>query len=71
MCKAKQLYYVTTAGGPIINDAYGYGYVRELAQTFFGIPETYYLKAENLDLLGADPEAILADAIRLWDENLN
>lgn len=59
LCRAKKLYYITTAGGPVINDAYGYGYVKEVMQTFFEIPETTYIKAEKLDLLGADPEAIL------------
>ena len=68
LCRAKRLYYVTTAGGPIFNDAYGYGYVRELAHTFFGIPETILVKAENLDLAGADPEAILRQTIECYDK---
>lgn len=68
LCKARKLYYVTTAGGPVYNDAYGYGYVKELAKTFFGIPETVYVKAENLDIVGNDPEAILTDAIQKFDE---
>lgn len=63
LCRAKRLYYVTTSGGPIINEAYGYGYLRELANYFFGIRETVLIKAENLDLAGADPEAILASAM--------
>ncbi|MBR6090945.1 MAG: NAD(P)H-dependent oxidoreductase [Anaerolineaceae bacterium] len=69
LCNAKQLYYVTTAGGPIVNDAYGYGYVRELAKTFFEIPETYYIKAEMLDIVGYDAEAILAETISKIQEN--
>ena len=68
LCRAKKLYYVTTAGGPIISDAYGYGYVRELVQTFFGIPETTQVKAEMLDIIGYDAEAILAETIRTYDE---
>ena len=68
LCRAKKLYYVTTAGGPIISDAYGYGYVRELVQTFFGIPETTQVKAEMLDIIGYDAEAILAETIRAYDE---
>ena len=59
LCKAKRLTYVTTAGGPIFDDAFGYGYVRTLATTFFGIPETRMIKAENLDIRGADVEGIL------------
>ena len=65
LCKAKKMYYVTTAGGPIINDAYGYGYVKDVCQTFFGIPETFYIKAEMLDIVGSDPKAILEEAISI------
>ena len=62
LCRAKRLFYVTTAGGAIYNDAYGYGYIRDTVTTMFGIPETHLIKAENLDLWGADPEKILSDA---------
>lgn len=63
LCKARKLYYVTTAGGPIISDDYGYGYIREVARTFFGISELAYVKAEMLDIVGYDAEAILQDVI--------
>lgn len=63
LCNAKKLYYVTTAGGPIYSDAFGYGYVKALAETFYGIPETEMISAENLDMIGADAEAIIRDAI--------
>lgn len=62
LCKAKSLYYVTTAGGPIFSDELGFGYVKALANTFYGIEEVYQLKAEGLDIIGADVEAILNDA---------
>ena len=62
LCKAKKLYYVTTAGGPIFSDAYGFGYVKALAQAFYGIPETELISAEGLDIAGADVEAILREA---------
>lgn len=64
LCRAQKLYYLTTAGGPIIDDAYGYGYIRDVMRTFFEIPESCYIKAEKLDLIGADPEAILAEAYK-------
>jgi len=67
LCKAKKLYYVTTAGGPIINDAFGYGYVKELAQKFYAIPEIYCIKAENLDIENANVEQILHDTKRQID----
>ena len=62
LCKAKKLYYVTTAGGPIFNEEYGYGYIRELAQSFYGIPDVRLIKAEGLDIIGADIEGILREA---------
>lgn len=62
LCRAKRLYYITTAGGPILRDAYGYGYVQALAQGYYGIPETHQIKAEGLDIQGADVEAILCRA---------
>ena len=62
LCKAKKLYYVTTAGGPIFNAEYGYGYIRELAQSFYSIPDVRMIKAEGLDIIGADIEGILREA---------
>lgn len=67
LCRAEKLYYVMTAGGPVYSDAYGYGYVKALAQTFYGIPETELISAEGLDLIGADVEAILWETIRKID----
>lgn len=62
LCKAEKLYYVTTAGGPVVSDVYGYGYVKALAQAFYGIPETEMICAEGLDMIGADVDAILQEA---------
>jgi FMN-dependent NADH-azoreductase len=62
LCKAKKLYYVTTAGGPIVNEVYGYGYIQALAKNFYGILDTYCIKAENLDVNGANVENILLHA---------
>ena len=63
LCKAKKLIYVTTAGGPILSDEYGYGYVKALAQTFYGIADVSQIKAEGLDMMGADVEDILNKAL--------
>ncbi len=62
LCKAKKLYYVTTAGGPFVPD-YSYHYVRQLATANFGIEETELIKAEMLDVDGFDAEAIVQSAI--------
>lgn len=58
LCKAKELIYVTTAGGPYISD-YSFGYIKELAEKYMGIPETKLIKAEMLDVEGCDAEEIV------------
>ena len=63
LCKAKELYYVTTAGGPY-DPTYSYGYVESLAKNFFGIPTTHLVKADMLDITGNDAEEILDRKIR-------
>lgn len=62
LCKANTLYYITTAGGPIYNYEYGFGYVKGLAQQLFGIPNAFLFKAENLDIIGNDVESIIEEA---------
>ena len=58
LCKAKELTYVTTAGGPY-DPTYSSGYIESLAKNFFGIPETHLVKAEMLDIIGNDAEELL------------
>lgn len=59
LCRAKKLVYVATAGGPVRNHAYGFGYVKALGEEFYGIEDAALFCAEGLDIFGADPEAIL------------
>ena len=67
LCKAEKLYYVTTAGGQIFSEEYGFGYVKALAQGFYGIPYTIMVKAEGLDIAGADVSQILDEAEKQID----
>ena len=62
LCRAKKLYYVTTAGGPYV-PTFSYDCVKALAQIAFGIPETELIAAEMLDVDGFDAEQIVADTI--------
>lgn len=55
-CRAKRLFYVMTAGGPILPPNHGFAYVRDLAAVFYGIPETVLFSAEMLDIPGQDVE---------------
>ena len=61
-CRAKRLFYVMTAGGPILPPNHGFAYVRDLASMFYGISETVLFSAELLDVVGADVEKTLRDA---------
>ena len=61
LCRAKKLYYVTTAGGEFFPEEYGFGYVKALAQNFYGIQDVELIKAKRLDLEGESVEQILAD----------
>ncbi len=73
LCRARKLWYVSTAGGPVFTDEYDYGYVCALAKGYYGIPETALIRATGLDIEGADVEAILRGAEqeidRLTEEN--
>lgn len=62
MCKARRLFYVMTSGGPAVFN-YGYDYISALCRNFYGINDITLFKAENLDIIGNDPEAIMASAI--------
>ena len=61
-CNAKKLYYVTTSGGPIGKNNFGFDYVKILAENFFGIDDVLFFSAEGLDIFGADVQAIMDEA---------
>ena len=70
LCKARKLYYVTTAGGFIPEENCGYGYFRSLAQKLYGIADTQFFKAEGLDIVGADVEAVMQKALNEVEQKL-
>lgn len=63
LCKATVLTYVTTAGGDFVPDDYGFGYIKTLANSFYGIKEVELIKVTGLDVDGADTDAIMASAL--------
>ncbi len=63
LCRASKLYYVTTAGGCFFPGEYGFGYVKALAQSFYGISDVELIKAVGLDIVGADEKRIIQDCI--------
>jgi FMN-dependent NADH-azoreductase len=62
LCKAKALHYVTTAGGFIGQNDFGFTYAQALSQSFFGITEIHRYSAEGLDIFGTDVEAVMRQA---------
>ena len=70
LCKAKKLTYITTSGGPIISDAFGFGYITSLAENFYGINNINYIKAEGLDIFGASIQEILEKAKKEIEKSL-
>lgn len=70
LCKAKRLTYITTAGGAFLPEEFGFGYVKALAQNFYGIPEVVQYRAAGLDIAGADVAGILRAAEKKIREDL-
>ena len=59
LCRANQLYYVTTAGGYYVPEEFGFGYVKVLAQNYYGIQDVRQISAVGLDIINADVNAIM------------
>ena len=62
LCRAKVLDYVTTSGGFIGQNDFGFSYIRALAHNFFGITELHRYSAEGLDIFGTDVEKVMLKA---------
>lgn len=61
-CRANKLYYITTSGGYIGENNFGYSYVKALSENFFGICDVRFFSAEGLDIFGKDVDKIMNDA---------
>ena len=62
LCRANRLFYVTTAGGYYVPEEYGFGYIKALAQNYYGIQDVRLITAIGLDVDGADVGAIMRTA---------
>ena len=67
LCNAKRLIYITTAGGYIGSDEFGFGYIKGIMELFYGVKTYDYIKAEGLDIVGADVDGILKKARKAID----
>ena len=63
LCRADKLYYVMTAGGNYVPEEFGFGYIKALAENFYGIKDVKLIKATGLDIYGNDPEKIMEEAV--------
>ena len=67
LCKAKRLFVVSTAGGFFAPEEYGFGYIKALAENYYGIKDVRHIRALGLDIVGADEKKILLEA----EEDIN
>lgn len=63
LCRGKRLYYVTTSGGYVGDLDFGYQQVKALFTLFFGFERAECFRAEGLDIITNDEEAIMAEAL--------
>ena len=63
LCRGQRLLYLTTAGSPIGNEDWGYGYIRAVAK-MLGVKEVDRVSAEGLDIAGWDAQGILDKAMK-------
>ena len=70
LCRAEELVYVSTAGGTYVPEEFGFGYVKALAQNYYGISNVRLVQAVGLDLIGADPEIILLQSMEATEKSI-
>ena len=70
LCKADQLFYITTAGGPILDRNCGFDYIKTLCGNMLGFTNMDYVAAECLDVWGIDVEEKLQEAEALLREKI-
>lgn len=61
LCKGKKMVYITTGGGIIDGQNFGYDYMKAIAE-MTGIDETECFYAQNLDIVGFDADGIMEEA---------
>lgn len=59
LCQAEKVYYVTTAGGFIGNNNFGFEYIKGLSKNLYGIENAVLISAEGLDVNPDKAEEIL------------
>lgn len=70
-CKARDATYIMTAGGYVSERNLGYEYISTVFTQLFGIENMHLLKAEGLDMEGADEDMIMKQAGDSADHLIN
>lgn len=63
LCRGKRLFYVTTSGGYVGELDFGYQQVKALFTLFFGFEVAECFRAEGLDIITNDADAIMSEAL--------
>ena len=63
LTNVKKVVYLTTSGGYIGSNNFGFDYIKGVFSTLFGVADISFCSAEGLDIFGNNPEQILNDAI--------
>lgn len=63
LCRGKRLFYVTTSGGYVGELDFGYQQVKALFTLFFGFEVAECFRAESLDIITNDADAIMSEAL--------
>ena len=58
LCRAKKLYYVTTAGGAY-DQRFSFDFIDTLSKNYFGIEDTELIYVDMLDIIGSESESIV------------
>ena len=73
LCKPNKLFYITTAGGPILDRNCGFDYIKTLCGNMLGFTDIDYVAAECLDVWGVnveekirEAEEVLRSKIKSW-----
>ena len=70
LTNVKKLVYLTTAGGYIGSNNFGFDYVKGVFSSLFGIADISFYSAEGLDIYGNDPKKILEAAVEKMYQNM-
>ena len=63
LCRGKRLFYVTTSGGYAGELDFGYQQVKAIFTLFFGFDVAECFRAEGMDIITNDADAIMAEAL--------